>query len=136
MSETPTAAEGHAERQDFESRIHDFAISHSNIRASVPFRSPPPVPTQRRNFPRRRARQLPPDTSNLQRVLVYNGQTRLRRMPVQPRVRIMMRPSWWMRDVATGDRRRDEVPRFAAASGQRQFDTRKMPFGRKCCENS
>ena len=28
------------------------------------------------------------------------------------------------------------MPRFAAASGQHQFDTREMLFGRECYENS
>ena len=135
-SETLTAAGVHAESRDSESWIHDFAISHPNIRATVPFRPPPPVPTQRRNVSRRRrTRQPSTDASSSQRISADNRQTRLRGAPVQPRVRLVMRPGWWIRHVRASNRRRDEVPRFAAASGQRQFDTREMPFGRDCYEN-
>ena len=135
-SETLTAAGGHAERRDSESWMHDFAISHPNIRASVPFRPPPPVPTQRRNVPRRGTRQLSTDASSSQRISSHTRQNRIRGAPIQPRVRLMMRPGWRNRHVGASIRRRDEVPRFAAASGQRQFDTREMPFGRECYGNS
>lgn len=133
--ETLTDAGGHADHRDSESLIEDFAISHPNIRASVHFRPPQPVLTQRRNAPRRRrARQPSLNASSSRRVSADHRQTRLRGAPVQPRIPLLMRPSWWIRHVMAGNRRRDEVPRFAAASGQRQLDTRDMPFGRECYE--
>ena len=133
--ESITTARRHADPRDSESLIDDFAISHPNIRASVHFQHPQPVPTQRRNVARRRrARQPSLDASSPRSVSADHRQTRLGSAPVQPRVPLVMRPNWWIRHVRAGNRRRDEVPRFAAASGQRQLDTREMPFGRECYE--
>ena len=93
--ETLTSVGGHAESRDPGSWIHDFAISQPNIRASVLFRPQTPAPTRRRNVPRRRrARQPSTEASSSQRVSAHNRQTRLRGAPVQPRVRLVMRPGW------------------------------------------
>ena len=123
--------------QDSVSWIHDLAVSHPNIRASVPLRPPPPVPTRRRAFPRRRrARRPPPDAPNRQEISAYNREVRLRGTPVPPRVRRVARPSWWMPHVDTGVPRSDEEFRFVGATRQGRFATREMPFGRECFENS
>ena len=86
--------------------IHHFAISHPIVRASVPPR--PPRPIQSRTFRprRRRLRQTPPDAAT--------------------------RPTWRMSNVDTRVRRRDEESEFIGATGQSQFDTLEMPFGREC----
>ena len=133
--ESITTAGGHAEPQDSESLIDDFAISHPNIRASVRFQHQQPVPTHRRNVAQRRREREPSlDASSTRSVSADRRQTRLRGAPAQPRVPLVMRPSWWIRQWRAGNRRRDEVPRFAAASGQRQLETHEMPFGRECYE--
>ena len=133
--ESTTTAGGHADPRDPESLINDFVISHPNIRASVHFQHPQPVPTQRRNVAqRRRARQSSLDASSTRSVSADRRQTGLGGAPAQPRVPLVMRPSWWIRQLRAGNRRRDEVPRFAAASGQRQLETHEMPFGRECYE--
>ena len=92
--------------------IHRFAVSHPIVRDSVPPRPPPPVstsrPTQSRTFRprRRRLHQTPPDAA--------------------------ARPSWRMSNVDTRVRRRNEDSQFVDATGQGQFDTLEMPFGREC----
>ena len=98
--------------QHSERWIHHFAISHPIVRASVPVRPPspvpPPRPTQHRTFRPRRRRlpQTPPDAA--------------------------VRPSWRMSNVDTRVRRRNENSRVVGATGQGQFDTLQMPFGREC----
>ena len=74
--------------------IHNFAVSHPNIRASVPFRPPTSFSTERRMFRQRRRRmhQTPPDAP--------------------------ARPSEWMPNVDTGLRRRDEESRFVGDIGK------------------
>ena len=92
--ESVTTAGGHADPRDSESLIDDFAISHPNIRASIHFQHPQPIPTQRRNVARRRrARQPSLDTSSSRSISADHRQTRLRGAPVQPRVPLVMRPN-------------------------------------------
>ncbi len=136
-SETLTSVGGHAEPQDSESWIDDFATpSYPSFRGSVPLRPPPAVPRRRRAFPRRRHAQPPPDAPTRQETSAYNREMRLRGTPVQHRVRRVPPPSWWNPHVETGALRRDEEPRFAGATGQRQIDTFETPCGRKSLENS
>ena len=123
--------------QDSVSWIYDLAVSHPNIRASVPLRPPPPVPTRRRTFPRRRrARRPPPDAPNRQEIWAYSREVRLRGTPVPPHVRCVPRSSWWMPHVDTAVPRSTEEFRSFGAARQGQFDTLETPFGRECNENS